>query len=210
MKKNEYIIRRTGLRDFNVESDKDIYLVTVDINNCVKCECEFSATRFLKSSLLNITNPVTDLIFSDQHKKAKPSSSSIWKWSQDCLKPSSPQQKFRSLKNVTEDITNIICASGESEFSLRKTQLETFLKNLQQNSNSQSISSQLMLNQSTPVINRRKTDLSNLELNLSFNSDEDNVSDLTKTLVDQSDMFDLSPEILVNKVVNRAGRPKGT
>ncbi|CAF1026395.1 unnamed protein product [Brachionus calyciflorus] len=237
IKKSNYSIHRVGQKDFNIHSTNKNYLVRVDNNNLVKCECDFTINfllpcrhtlficeynlnltpwfheRFLKKASTKDINPLVESqnINSSNNRP-------IWQWTKDCLKPSTPEQKFRKLKNLVEDITNVICASGEEEFVLQQNKLKNFLGTLQTNKHRYETS---VLDESTPKssvkINNSKIDespLSNissyrrnlfkdLEISSEFSLDEDN------TLVDQSD-FVFSPEIKVNKVVNRVGRPKNS
>lgn len=240
MRKKSYNYKRSGENDFKIESDSEVYHVQVDLDNLVKCECDFTLNymlpcrhslficefnillkpwfhkRYLKLSRSSEINPL------NESQSIVSSQKPLWDWTKDCIRPSTPEQKFRKLKNIFEDLTNVMCASGESEFNDQQMKLENFLHSLQNNTLREE-SGHSLCNQSTPsssqmfnymlkesphrnisisnsVILKKKDFLESKDITLSFN-------DETIDLIDQTD-FDLSPEIKVNKVVNRVGRPK--
>ncbi|CAF0933201.1 unnamed protein product [Brachionus calyciflorus] len=146
-----YKINRVGVRDFNIESPNGVYLVTVDNENFAKYGCNFTTNfmlpcrhtlfvcefnvmlkpwlhnRFLKAPFSKDYNSLT------QSQKITNSQNPIWQWTKDCIKPSTPEKKFRKLKSLVEDITNVICMSGEQEFSEQELLFKNFLHSIQNN-----------------------------------------------------------------------------
>ncbi|RNA10942.1 hypothetical protein BpHYR1_022573 [Brachionus plicatilis] len=55
----------------------------------------------------------------------------LWHWPKDSLRPSTLEQKYCKLKNLFEDITNVMCTAGEQEFVDQEKRLKNFLDIIQ-------------------------------------------------------------------------------